>query len=267
MIAAGVVLTGFGIAAIHLAHLRQNALLLDPVRRRAAIELPYDGAAMVIMLTTFLVGIFYCLDTLYGERRDRSILFWKSLPVSDLTAVLAKALVPLAILPLFTFVVVEGTQLAMLVVSSIALLPSGLSGTTWSNLPYCRMAVILGYALATMVLWQAPFYAWLLFVSSWARRAPFLWAVLPWLGACAVEKLAFNTTYLARMLGRRVFGNTEAAFAIVNYPHGTIVPTVDRLGQLDPVRFLTSPGLWLGFILAGAFLAGAIQFRRSRGPL
>ena len=70
-------------------------MLLEPAQRRAAIEMPYDIAAMIIILTAFVVGVFYCLDALYGERRERSILFWKSLPVSDLTTVLSKATIPL----------------------------------------------------------------------------------------------------------------------------------------------------------------------------
>ena len=75
------------------------SLLLDPAKQRAAIEAPYDMAAMMIIFTVFIVGVFYCLDALHGERRDRSILFWKSLPVSDLTTVLSKAIIPLAVLP------------------------------------------------------------------------------------------------------------------------------------------------------------------------
>ena len=58
--------------------------------------------------------MFYCLDALYGERRDRSILFWKSLPVSDLTTVLSKASIPIVVLPLLTFAVTVATQLIML---------------------------------------------------------------------------------------------------------------------------------------------------------
>jgi hypothetical protein len=110
LIAAGVVLFGFGLTAFGLPQLRRNALALESVRQRAAIEMPYDGAAMMIMFTVFIVGIVYCLDALYGERRDRSILFWKSLPVSDITSVLSKAIVPLAILPLLTFVIVLATS-------------------------------------------------------------------------------------------------------------------------------------------------------------
>src|SRR5438874_2635080 len=92
LIAAGVVLFGFGITAFGLPQRRLNALLLESARQRAAIELSYDAAAMMIMFTAFIVGVFYCLDALHGERRDRSILFWKSI-------------IPLAILPLLTFVI------------------------------------------------------------------------------------------------------------------------------------------------------------------
>ena len=66
------------------------------------------------MLTAFLVGVFYCLDALHGERRDRSILFWKSLPVSDLTTVLAKASVPCRVLPPRAFALALATQLMLL---------------------------------------------------------------------------------------------------------------------------------------------------------
>jgi ABC-2 type transport system permease protein len=267
LIAAGVVLFGFGMTAFNLPQLRRNALALEPVRMRAAIELPYDAAAMMIMFTVFIVGIFYCLDALHGERRDRSILFWKSLPVSDLTSVLSKAIVPLAILPLLTFVIVLATQFIMLLITTGALLPSGLAGTTWQLLPWPRLLLILFYGLATSALWEAPIFAWLLLVSSWARRATFLWAVLPWLAISAIEKLAFDTTFFIRMLVHRLTGGFEEGFVVVHYPKDTHVPIVDRLTELDPLKFLTGPGLWIGLVIAAAFIFAAIRLRRYRGPL
>jgi ABC-2 type transport system permease protein len=267
LIAAGVVLFGFGITAFDLPRRRLNALALESTRQRAAIEMHYDVAAMMIMFTVFIVGIFYCLDALYGERRDRSILFWKSLPVSDLTSVLSKAIVPLAILPLLTFVIVLATQFIMLLVSTAVLLPSGLAGTTWHLLPWPRLSLILLYGLVTSALWEAPIFAWLLLVSSWARRATFLWAVLPWLAISAIEKLAFDTTFFIRMLVRRLTGGFEEGFVVVHYPKGAHVPVVDRLTQFDPLKFITSPGLWIGLVFAAAFLIAAIRLRRSRGPL
>ena len=127
--------------------------------------------------------------------------------------------------------------------------------------------MILFYGIVTSVLWAAPLYAWLLLVGAYARRATFLWAVLPWLALCAIEKIVLGTAYLARVVGQRVTGNFEDAFVVVPYPKGVHVPIVDRLTQLDPLKFLSSPGLWLGLVVAAGFIAGAIQLRRYRGPL
>ena len=95
--------------------------------------------------------MFYCLDALHGERRDRSILFWKSLPVSDLTTVLSKASIPLVILPLLTFAITVATQLIMLLLSSAVLLASGLSvATLWTQLSLFQMSLMLLYHLVTV---------------------------------------------------------------------------------------------------------------------
>jgi ABC-2 type transport system permease protein len=265
--AAAVVLFGFGMTSFRLPQLRMNALALESVRQRSAIEVPYDIAAMMIMFTVFIVGIFYCLDALHGERRDRSILFWKSLPVSDRTTVLSKLFVPMVILPVITFVVVVAAQLIMLLLSTAVLLPSGLAGTTWNLLPWPRLVAILLYGLVTSVLWEAPIFGWLLLVSSWAKRATFLWAVLPWLAISAIEKLAFDTTYFARMLVERLTGGFETGFVVVKYPKDAHVPVVDRLIHFDPLKFLSTPGLWIGLVIAVAFLIGTIRLRRSHGPL
>ena len=111
-----------------------TGLTLSPAHRHAPLDTPYELAAGLIMGTAFIVGIFYSLDALYGERRDRSILFWKSLPVSDLTTVLSKFAIPLIILPLLSFAIAVVTQFVMLLLSSAVLLGSGLSvGTLWGT--------------------------------------------------------------------------------------------------------------------------------------
>ena len=267
LIVSGLVLFGFVISAIGLPHRRKALLLLDPARQRALIEQPYDVAAMMLILTAFLVGFFYSLDALHGERRDRSILFWKSLPVSDLTSVLSKAVIPLLVLPLLTFVIALVTQFLILLISTVILLPSGLGATTWERLPFFQMSIVLLYGLVTMVLWHAPIYGWLLLVSGWARRATFLTAVLPWLAVCIFEKLAFNSAHFATMLGRRIGGSHEVAFVVSKQPKGTIVPVIDRLAQLDPIKFLSTPELWIGLVVAAIFLAAAIRLRRYQGPI
>src|SRR5258708_11711548 len=112
--AAGVLLFAFLISLMVGPHKMRGWPALDPAKQRATIETPYDIAAALIMGTAFIVGLFYCLDALYSERRDRSILFWKALPVSDLTTVLSKLSIPLALRPLLSFSITVATQLTLL---------------------------------------------------------------------------------------------------------------------------------------------------------
>src|SRR5216110_3808518 len=152
---AVVVLFGFMISTYGMPERRRGVLLMDLAKQRALISEPYDVAAMMLIFTVFSVGVFYCLDALYGERRDRSILFWKSLPVSDLTSVLSKASIPLVILPLVTFVIIVATHFVMLLLSSAVLVFHGMSPvTTWTVVPFFQNWFVLLYALAALALWH-----------------------------------------------------------------------------------------------------------------
>jgi ABC-2 type transport system permease protein len=112
-----------------------------------------------------------------------------------------------------------------------------------------------------LALWHAPLYGWLLLVSSWARRAVFLWAVLPPVAVSVLEKVAFNTSYFQSMINYRLMGFAREAFA------GGMHDTIDSLAQLTPGNFLSTPGLWIGLAFAAAFLAAAVRMRRYREPI
>ena len=114
-----------------------------------------------------------------------------------------------------------------------------------------------------LALWHAPIYGWLLLVSIWARRAVFLWAVLPFIALQILEKVAFGTNQVGKILSERLFGFGPHAFGF----HGRNHPTIDSLSQLTPGKYLSSPGLWLGLIVAAVFLFGAVRLRRYRGPI
>jgi ABC-2 type transport system permease protein len=255
LVIAGVVLIGFLIATIGRA-----LAMVDPAQKVAVLAERNHFAGSVLVAAAFVVGAFYCLDALHGERRDRSILFWKSLPVSDLTTVLSKASIPLVILPLITFAIVIATQLIMLLLSSAAMLISGLSVTTPAP-SMIQLPLILLYSLFVIALWHAPIYGWLLLVSSWARRAVFLWAVLPVIAVTILERVAFSTSYIPKMIGRRLVGFRTEAFA--GDTHGAI----DSVTQLTLGNFLSAPGLWIGLAVAAAFLAAAVRMRRYREPI
>jgi ABC-2 type transport system permease protein len=252
-----VMLFGFLIATIG------HAMSMDPARRAAALAEPNNFAALVIMGTAFIVGVFYSLEALHGERRDRSILFWKSLPVSDLTTVLSKAIIPLVILPLVSFALTVATQWIMLLLSTAVLLGSGLSiAPLWAHMPFFQMWLMLLYHLvAVHVLWYAPMYGWLLLVSGWARRAAFLWAALPWLAIGVVEKIAFNTTHFASWVGYRFSG--DAAGGSFMGDNGAM----DPLMHLTPGKFLITPGLWIGLAFFATCIVATARLRRCQGPI
>jgi len=239
------------------------ALTISPRHRHEPLDLPYELAAGLIMGTGFIVGIFYSLDALYGERRDRSILFWKSLPVSDLTTVLAKFAVPLVILPLLTFAVAVVTQFVMLLLSSAVLLGSGLGvGALGARMSFFHMSLMLLYHILTVHgLWYGPLYAWLLLVSAWAPRAPFLWAFLPPFVIWGVEKIAFRTSHFLGMLQYRLAGPEPST---TRAQSGNVM---EMLSALTPAQFFSTPGLWIGLAVAAIFLATAVRLRRYREPI
>jgi ABC-2 type transport system permease protein len=259
--AAAVFLVGFLISMVHLPQ-SVHLSILDPAHQRAAIVTPYDMVAGLLMFTWMIVGAFYCLGALHGERRDRSILFWKSLPVSDLTTVLAKASIPFVVLPVLTFVITVVTQCIMLLLSTAVLSASGGNvAALWTQLSFPRMSLMLLYHLVTVhTLWYAPFYGWLLLVSAWARRAPFLWAALPPLAIGFGEKIAFNTSHFGTFLLHRLGGGTEAMTAPGTMP-------MDPTTHLTPGPYLASPGLWLGLVFTALCLVAAVRLRRYRGAL
>ena len=239
------------------------ALTLSPAHRHEPLDMPYELAAGLIMGTAFILGIFYSLDALYGERRDRSILFWKSLPVSDLTTVLSKFAIPLIILPLLSFAIALVTQFVMLLLSSAVLVGSGLSvGTLWARMSFFHMSLMLLYHILTVHgLWYAPIYGWLLLVSAWAPRAPFIWAFLPPFVIWGVEKIAFRTSHFLGMLQYRLTGPEPSTTTARS---GNLM---EMMSALTPVQFFSTPGLWVGLAVAAIFLAAAVRLRRYREPI
>ena len=260
--AGAVFLFGFLISLFTLPHRMRAALELEPARQHAAIALPYDFAAGLLMVTTLLVALFYCLDALYGERRDRSLLFWKSMPVSDLTAVLAKAVVPIVILQLLAFGVTFVLHCIMVTLSSVVLAANGVSvPAMWSQLMFWR--VLLGLFYHLMVLHGlvfAPFYCWFLLVSSWARRAPLLWAVLPPVALGIAEKVAFGTSYFVSLVFGGLGGGDDGGMGSAkSFP-------IDPTAHVMAGSVLMEPSFWIGLLFAAGFLVLAARMRRYREP-
>jgi ABC-2 type transport system permease protein len=266
--AAGVAMLGFFISLVWLPRSMRAPAAMDQGDHFIMLVMPYGHTAWLLMLTAFLVGVFYSLDALHGERRDRSILFWKSLPVSDLTTVLSKASIPLVVLPVLVFAITVVTQLIMVLLSTAVLVMSGVNpATLWRQLPMFQMELVLLYSVTVLALGQAPLFALLLLISGWARRTAFLWAVLPPLAICAIEKIAFNTMHFAGLLGYLLTGGSGNAFSFRTPSGAPVDPHFIPLAQITPGRFLSSPGLWIGLAFAAIFLTAAVRLRRYREPI
>ena len=260
---AGLGLFGYSLSLLTLPHRLRTSPPGDLAQQGHSVAGQFSMLAVAVIMVTYIVGALYSLEALHGERRDRSILFWKSLPVSDRTTVLAKVAVPLVLLPILIVVLVVATQAVMLLVRTMVLVMSGMGAyAAATRPPLPSMTVVLVYGMVVHALWHAPLYAWFLLVSVWARRTPFLWAVLPPLAAAAMEKVVFGTAHLGHVIAYRLGGATQRAFQVRGRDELAI-----QVGQIDPARFLGTPGLWLGLAVAAVFLVAAVRLRRYREPI
>ncbi len=229
--------------------------------------------------TVFFVGLaflvfFYSIDALYAERKDRSILFWKSLPLTDTEVVISKLATAALVAPLITFGFLAATQLVILCLSTIAVWLGGGSAweLVWRPVPLLQIWILSVYLLIGAALWFLPFIAWGLFCSAFAKKNVFLWAVLPFVVIPLVELLVFNTGVFARLVFSRLghmpwvtasFRGDNLRISIGDLP-AKLVGDMNLLALLDPAEFLATPGLWGGLAVAAGFTAGAIYFRRYR---
>ena len=268
-------LAPLGVALVFLIGFLISLIVRSPyaLAINTGLETHTELSRGLMMFTAILLSSYYCLDALYGERRDRSIVFWKSLPVSDLTTVLAKVSVPLVVVPMIVSLVGAILQLIMLLSTSVVLAVSGVKvGPLWSQADWFRMSLLLLYHILTAhALWPAPVFAWMLLVSGWARRAPFLWASLPVLAIAGLEAIAFRTSHIISFIGGRLIGYApvNALPSLIAESRGQqldLFPT-NPMMHIHPGMFLSSPGLWAGLAVTAIFVTLAVKLRRRGGPI
>lgn len=243
------------------------------------------GAGLALLVLAFVV-FFYALGSLYDDRRDRSVLFWKSMPVSDTQTVVSKAVWALLLAPAIAVAVGLAIGLVLWLLSVLAAaingIPSAGAMITHSN-PLRVIGNIL-VILPVYALWALPAVGWLMFCSAWARKFPFLWAVLLPMLTCVMVSLVAAITGAAsgvnfpygelwyvlvyRGLMSVIPGTWYALPAVHDQVQAVQVDTPDDLAKLVDLTqgwnaFLTLD-LWIGVVVGVAFMAAAIYLRRWR---
>ena len=243
---------------------------LDPHERFALFAAAHLALPLFFALVTNIVLFFYLLECLYTERRDRSILFWKSLPVSDAATVVSKLLVALLVVPLGVYVLSVVTDLLVTGIFTLRLWFADVDEPSilWDTQTWLRLQLALLIVLFLGALWYAPVVGYLLVVSAWARRSVFLWAVLPPIILILAERITYGTEYVGSFVAHRLVGfwrelNIEAGMAGLS-ASASLPATGAHIDPLPLLAILGSPHLWVGVAVAALLVWAAIRIRRYR---
>jgi ABC-2 type transport system permease protein len=249
---------------------------VDLTTVRVVIQAGALDGMIIISMTFFAVmalySTWYLLDCLYGDRKDRSILFWKSMPISDAATVACKLGTALIVIPLIYFVLADLTTLIMAFIISVRA-SSYIGSSLWRGDLWLQIQALWLYLIVTAAIWYLPVAAWLLVVSAWARRAVMLWSILPPLALVIAERVFLGSHVIAGQLEARLDGYFSHALrynpAAVNWVtteigHDTINTPVSVVQFLNPGGFFSSSGTWIGAAVGAALIAGAIQLRMRR---
>lgn len=270
---------GFQIGGNNLQDLIAKADAKDMQQIGAGLDIVMVSAMGLISFVTGIVVLFYCLGSLYDDRRDRSALFWKSLPISNTSTVLSKVASAVFLAPIIAVIVGIVIGIVQLVIFSLVLSMHGVN--VWQLLTLAHPFRAIGSLLSSIplyALWAAPAVGWLMLCSAWARSKPFLWAVavpvvaglmVTWFGIMGVFDLPaawFWINIVARVLFS-VFPGTHLAAGNYSLNAADLSEAHNPLVLISPMHTYTalaSPNLWIGVAAGVALIAGAIWFRRVR---
>lgn len=239
-----------------------------------ALAKTYPLLAMPVMITLGFVVFFYSLGSLYDDRKDRSILFWKSLPVSDERTVLSKAVTALLAAPILASAIALLVSLVTMLCFLVLAAAHGMNlfGAVLANRDFYLSIVMVVAMLPIYVLWALPSVGYLMFVSSWAKSKPFLWAVgVPVIGGVILSwiNMLFGSPYDLEGYWQ------VAGRALLSPMPGSWLPYLENLVAqhdkpevsimiLDSYRLLGTANLWIGVVAGLLFLFGAVKMRRYR---
>ena len=246
------------------------------IRGEVAYQVLLGSSVLFTVVMSFVV-FFYLLGALYDDRKDRSILFWKSLPASDTLTIASKLLTAMVLAPIAFLLVLIATHILMAIIGSIMVM--SVDGNPWtlflSQVNPLKAWGMIAASWFANAIWCLPLYGWLLLVSAFAPRVPLLFATLPplifsvlqgWLQFLETFTMKNNIGYFIKDW----FFNTPAILtAEVGDDRAGIALGVPLAGDFDHAVTLTnmldrlfSLQMLAGLALAIVFLAGALWLRR-----
>ena len=276
---------------LHIDGVRVNGLNLDTLTRHMSPEdiaklgdgmnftLLASGAWPFIVLA--FVVFFYCLGALYDDRRDRSVLFWKSMPLSDTQTVLSKLVSAVVVAPVLATLAAIVTMFGFIAMISIVVLAHGGNPVTliWGpSRPFTIAAGLLCW-VPVYALWALPTVGWLMLCSAWARSKPFLWAILipvfsgiliSWFNLMNVFHLN-DGWYWKNIVFRGLFSVFPGTWYASSSMQDAMSMKVDNPGDLANAiqigkswAVFGSAELWIGALAGAAMIYAAIRLRRWR---
>lgn len=257
----------------HLDFALLGATALGENERAAALTGLMTFISLPMLFAMCVLTIFYALDSLYAERKDRSILFWRSIPVTDAETVTSKLLTALIVIPLITLLMIVVTQLMVLIITSVWVSIRGADAwyLIWGAAPLFDTWIVTLVVLLAVPLWWAPFIGWFLFVSAFTKRSPFLTAFMPLIVLPMLEKIFLNSSYLATAFADRLkmplfSGKDLSILKLDNMDEVRTVAEsgISLLSLLDLSGYFANPGLWAGMAVCGLLVTAAIYLRRYR---
>ena len=272
-------LDGVNVSGLDLAQLTGRMDPEEMVQFAQGIDLSLFLSSVWPFIVLGFVVFFYCLGTLYDERKDRSVLFWKSLPLSDSQTVLSKVVSAAVVAPVIAVAVSLVTMLGfMVIISAVALLHGGNPLTLiWGPASPLRIAAGSVAWIPVYMLWALPTIGWLLLCSVWARSKPFLWAIMiPLFAGIVVSWFdlmrLFNldaTWFWKHMVGRMLLGTAPGVDMFYREGFGptsgqNLDGVLDSMSAASQLATLALPELWIGVLAGAVMIFGAIRLRRWR---
>jgi ABC-2 type transport system permease protein len=250
--------------------------LAGETQRKAVLTGLFIGSSWLFLLGLGVLTVFYALDSLYAERKDKSILFWRSLPVTDAETVISKLFTALFVIPAIAMIGIMATHLVNLVITSLWVSSKGGDAgmLIWGSVSFFDNWFAMIIVLFAIALWMSPFIGWFLFVSAWTKRSPLLMAFLPLILIPMIEGIFLRSAHFMQAVWGRsaqipIFTGIDIArfFDEDNPMHGAAkVPEemVSLLSHLDVGKFVTSVDTWIGIVVCGLLTTAAIYVRRYR---